>query len=255
MGCRASDARSVTMPTPGRMRTRLAGAIALGIAVMPFSAERVAAQWIVEDPWNLSYNVAQYVKQVYQVQMQVQQLEAQLQDMRHLEAFPTRNVAELLNEASALLGRPQTLGYANEGVGGAFAGYYTPSQVFPQWTSARDAQARAAVTVMQAALLATYQQQQALTPGEAAILQMGNANRELAGQQQALELQNSAALYSAEELMLLRQAAMLQTNLQAVYYADQIARDAQRDTTINMLLSGLMAQEPLPATVSLRLQP
>src|SRR5579871_3953473 len=190
-------------------------AAAICAAVTP---SRARAQFIVEDPWNLGYNIAQYVKQLYQVEMQVQQLANQIQDMTHLTGFPARNVELLLNEANAMLNRPGSLGYANQGVGGTFQTYFTPTQVppFAQWVPTRQAQAQATVNVMQAALLATNQQQQATGPGEATVAQMKQMNTGLLGQQQAVELQNTAAVYSAEELMLIRQAAMLQTNLQAV---------------------------------------
>jgi P-type conjugative transfer protein TrbJ len=237
-------------------RFRVCSTIAMSMcsAVTP---SRAHAQFIVEDPWNLGYNIAQYVKQLYQVEMQVQQLTAQIQDMTHLSGFPTRDVEMLLNDANVLLGQPGSLGYASPGIGGTFQSYFTPTQVLPpqQWVPAQQARAQAAVNVMQAAVVATSQQQQATAPGEATIAQMKQMNSGLVGQQQALELQNTAAIYSAEELMLLRQATMLQTNLQAVYYANQIAREAQRDTAITTMLTTLAAPVPPPQTISLIVMP
>lgn len=222
---------------------------------IPLTATPARAQFIVEDPWNLGYNIAQYIKQLYQVDMQVQQLEAQVEDMLHLRAFPGRNVEPLLNQGSALLGQPQSLGYASPTVGGTFQTYFTPLQVWDQWVPAQQARAQAAVDVMQAAVVATNRQQAATALGEATLDQMKQMNSGLVGQQQALELQNSAAVYSAEELMLLRQAAMLQTNVQAVYYANQVAREAQRDTTIAAMLTILSAPVPPPKAISLRVEP
>jgi P-type conjugative transfer protein TrbJ len=239
--------------SPG-CRGRIYWVAAVAIAC-PCSAPDVRAQIIVEDPWNLSYNVVEYAKQIYQVAMQVQQLEAQLQDMEHLRGFPARNAELLLDQVSALLGQPQSLGYANPDVGGTFQTYFTPSQIGQPWVPVQEAQAEATLNVLQAAVVATNRQQQAIAPGEAAIAQMKRTNSGLLGQQQALELQNTAAVYSAEELMLLRQAAMLQTNLQAVYYADQIAREAQRDTTVRALLTTLAAPAVPAAAVTLSLQP
>lgn len=219
------------------------------------AAPTLHAQIIVEDPWNLAYNVAEYAKQIYQVNMQIQQLEAQLQDMEHLRGFPARNAEALLDQVSALLGGPQSLGYANPNVGETFQTYFAPSQVGQPWVPAQEAQAQATVNLLEEAVVATNRQQQAVAPGEAAIAEMKRMNSGLMGQQQALELQNTAAVYSAEELMLLRQAAMLQTNLQAVYFANQIAREAQRDTTIRVLLT-MLAGPAAPAPVmTLSLQP
>ena len=63
----------------------------------------------------------------------------------------------------------------------------------------------------------------------------------IVGQRRRVELQNAAAVYFTEELMLLRQAAMLRTNMQAVFALTQIAREAQRDTTIAAMLTVLRA--------------
>jgi hypothetical protein len=62
-------------------------------------------------------------------------------------------------------------------------------------------------------------------------------------------------VYSAQELMLLRQAAMAQTNIQAVYYANQLNADAQRDATVRATLDELsIPPAPVP-DVSLRVTP
>jgi P-type conjugative transfer protein TrbJ len=227
--------------------------LVLSTAVSVVSATPMQAQLIVEDPWNLTYNTAQYLKQIDQIAMQIEQLNGQLQDMRHLASFPGRNVEALLNQVSGLLGQSQSLGYAAANVGGTFDQYFTPSQVAQRWAPSRQAQAQAALDVMQAAVVATNRQQDAVAPAEVAIAGMKRLNTGLVGQQQALELQNSAAVYSAEELTLLRQAAMLQTNIEAVYDADRLAREAQRDTTITAMLTTLAAPVMAAPSMSLSL--
>jgi hypothetical protein len=84
---------------------------------------------------------------------------------------------------------------------------------------------------------------------------MKQLNGAVDGHEQALELQNTAAVYSAEELMLLRQAAMAQTNIQAVYYANQINAEAQRDATVRATLGQLASPQAAPSNVSLRVTP
>ena len=104
-------------------------------------------------------------------------------------------------------------------------------------------------------MLSTAQQQNAVAPGENALEQMKALNGSVQGHEQALELQNSAAVYSAQELMLLRQAAMAQTNIQAVYYANQLNADAQRDATVRATLDELSILPAPTADVSLRVTP
>ena len=59
------------------------------------------------------------------------------------------------------------------------------------------------------------------------------------GHEAALELQNSVTVFTAEEVMLLRQALMAQTSMQAVYYADRVNSESQQAATIDARLNGL----------------
>ena len=226
--------------------------IVVACAAMP---SRAVAQWTVEDPWNLAYNVRHYVEQLYQVRMQVQQLEAQLEAMRHLPAFPARNAREPLQAASSVMGQAGTLGYAAGDIGETFHRYFTPTQVVGNWVSAQTAQWQATLDLVRRAMLSTNTQQATLTPGMTAVTRMQELNAGLVGHQQALELQNTALVYSAEELMLLRQQLMAQTNLQAAYYARELASRAQEDTTLRALVNTLATPVPAGARVSLRIGP
>lgn len=84
---------------------------------------------------------------------------------------------------------------------------------------------------------------------------MKTLNSQVQGHEQALELQNTAAVYSAEELMLLRQAAMAQTNIQAVYYAHEVNAEAQRDAAVRATLEQLARPPVATPLVSLRVTP
>lgn len=216
---------------------------------------RAAAQWTVEDPWNLAYNVRHYVEQLYQVRMQVQQLEAQLEAMRHLPAFPARDAREPLQAVSSVMGQAGTLGYAASNIGETFRHYFTPTQVVGNWVTSQTAQWQATLDLMRRAMLSTNAQQATLAPGMTAVTRMQELNAGLLGHQQAMELQNTALVYSAEELMLLRQQLMAQTNLQATYYARELASRAQEDTTLRALVDVLATPVPTGTRVSLRIGP
>jgi hypothetical protein len=111
------------------------------------------------------------------------------------------------------------------------------------------------VDVLQAAVLSTARQQDPVGAGQAALQRMKDLNGTVDGHEQALELQNTAAVFNAEELMLLRQAAMAQTNIQAVYYANQLNAEAQRDETARAALDQLSTPPPPATDISLRVVP
>jgi P-type conjugative transfer protein TrbJ len=230
---------------------RLGLTLALTIAV----ATPARAQWTVYDPANYAENVLHYTHQLLQINYQVQQLQAQLKAMLKLPHAPWRDVIGPLGGMAALMGGTQTLGYAAPGVGSTFATLFPVSRPVADWPVEQQTRTQRAVDVLRAALLATAQQQQAVAPGEQVIQRMKVLNAGVEGHEQALELENTAAVYSAEELMLLRQAAMAQTNIQAVYYAAQLNAESQRDVTARAVLDQLSAPPPPVADISLRVGP
>jgi len=104
-------------------------------------------------------------------------------------------------------------------------------------------------------LFAGEEEKARLAPGRTGVSRMQERNAGLLGHLQAMELQNTALVYSAEELMLLRQQLMAQTNLQAAYYARELASRAQEDTTLRALVDVLATPVPTGTRVSLRVGP
>jgi P-type conjugative transfer protein TrbJ len=154
-----------------------------------------------------------------------------------------------------MMGAPHSLGYAASGVGTTFHSYFPVTQPVTDWPAEQRGQSQAAVNVFGAAIDATAQQQATVAAGRAAIQRMKQLNGAVNGHEQALELQNSAAVYSAEELMLLRQAVMAQTNIQAVYFAGRINEEVQRDAAARMALAQLAAPQTAPPDQSLKVTP
>ena len=228
----------------------------LAIAALTIAAATPArAQWTVYDPANYAENVIQYTHQLLQISYQVQQLQAQLRALLKLPRAPWRDVNGPLGGMAALMGGSQTLGYAAPSVGATFATLFPVSRPVADWPAEQQMRTQSAVDLLRAAVLATAQQQQAVAPGAQAIQRMKALNGSIDGHEQALELQNTAAVYSAEELMLLRQAAMAQTNIQAVYYAAQLNAEAQRDVTARTALDALAVSPSPGADISLRVAP
>jgi hypothetical protein len=72
------------------------------------------------------------------------------------------------------------------------------------------------------------------------------------GTQGALELSNTVHVFSAEELVLLRQAVVAQANAQSVYYGNELRTRSQSDEDARALLQGMATLPPRRAVVSLR---
>lgn len=238
---------------PARLKCGWAGAVALAVvATAPGSAH---AQWTVYDPANYVENALQYTHQLMQIKYQLEQLQYQIQALTKLAGAPWRNVGTPLASMATVMGQPRSLGYAAPNVTTTFQTLFPASRPVQDWPSEETTRAQTSVDVMQAAVALTAQQQSAVGPGTQAIDRMKQLNGTVQGHEQALELQNTAAVYSAEELMLLRQAAMAQTNIQAVYYANRVNAEAQRDLTARQTLDQLATLPPPASNISLRVNP
>lgn len=213
------------------------------------------AQIAVYDPANYAENVLHYVNQLTQIKYQIDQVKYQLQALTKLSSAPWRNVKGSLQAIGGVMGAEHSLGYAASDVGSTFHSYFPVTQPITDWPQTERNQSQAAVDVFGAAVQATAQEQATVGPGSAALQRMKQLNGAVNGHEQALELENAAAVYSAEELMLLRQAALAQTNIQAVYFASRINEEAQRDAAERAVLSVLATPQIAPANVSLRVAP
>lgn len=213
------------------------------------------AQIAVYDPANYGENVLHYVNQLTQIKYQIDQVKYQLQALTKLPSAPWRNARGALQAINGVMSTEHSLGYAASGVGSTFHNYFPVTQPIIDWPQTERRQSQAVVDVFGAAVQATAQAQTTVGPGSVALQRMKQLNGAVNGHEQALELENAAAVYSAEELMLLRQAAMAQTNIQAVYFASRINEEAQRDAAERAVLSVLAAPETAPPNVSLRVTP
>lgn len=257
VGPRAGERQLVT-PIHRSRRCRVLRGY-LGISMIGLAsgaiAQETSAQIAVYDPANYAENVLHYVNQMTQIKNQLDQVKYQLRALAKLPAPPWRNVGQSLANIGGMMGAPHSLGYAASGVGTTFHSYFPVTKPVSDWPTEERAQGQAAVNVFGAAIDATAQQQATVGAGRAAIQRMKQLNGSVNGHEQALELQNSAAVYSAEELMLLRQAVMAQTNIQAVYFAGRINEEVQRDEAARATLTQLAAPQTASPDLSLRVTP
>ena len=67
-------------------------------------------------------------------------------------------------------------------------------------------------------------------------MQMGG----IQGTQEAVELQNTLQAYTAEELMMLRQAVAVQTNTMAVANAQDVQREMEEQAVLEQILTNTL---------------
>lgn len=207
---------------------------------------------IVFDPTNFARNVLHYARRLEQMDMQKQQLEQQLNAMRKLPNPPWRDISQTVGQLNALMADGRALSYQLANLDQQFRATFPVDQSFSDWPSERRAQAQRTVATMGAVLAGARAQAQVFNDGLGRIAQMKSEVNTIQGHEAALELQNTATVFTAEELMLLRQALMAQTSMQAVYYADRVNTEAQQAATIDDRLNGLSAPARLGRPISLR---
>jgi P-type conjugative transfer protein TrbJ len=210
---------------------------------------------LVFDPSNFARNVLHYARRLEQMDLQKQQLQQQLVAMRKLPSPPWRDITQTVAQLDALMADGRALAYQLANLNQQFKATFPVDRSFSDWPAERRAQALRTVATMETVLSSARAQAQGFTDGLGRIAQIKARVGTIDGHEAALELQNTATVFGAEELMLLRQALMAQTSMQAVYYADRVNTEAQQAATIDERLSALSAPARRTSPVSLRVGP
>jgi P-type conjugative transfer protein TrbJ len=201
-------------------------ACAFGTALLP---TRVSAQWTVIDPSNLAQNVRQVLRSAQQIDNQRLQITYQLQALMKLRNPNWREIAPLVQRLDVLMQQSEALGYSIQSLDQQF------QRTFPGYRAETDnrripeeerLQARRTLGTMRAALNVLNQQSRQFRPGQERLAEIKASMADIEGTQEALELQTTIDAFLAEEVGLLRQAVTTQTNVQAVYNAYVVNREA-----------------------------
>jgi P-type conjugative transfer protein TrbJ len=83
---------------------------------------------------------------------------------------------------------------------------------------------------------------QEIRPGMARLQQIKAQMAGIQGTQQAVELQNTLQAYTAEEMVMLRQAVAVQTNAMAVAQAQQVQREMDEQAVLNQILANTLSR-------------
>ena len=212
------------------------------------------AQFVVLDPANLARSVLHYARRLEQLDVQKKQYEQQITAMKKLPNPPWRDISQTVARLDALMADGRAMAYQLGNLDAQFRATFPVDRSFQDWPAERRAQAERTVATMGTVLANARAQAQVFNDGLGRIAQIKSQVGTIQGHEAALELQNTATVFNGEELMLLRQAVMAQTSMQAVYYADRVNTEAQQAATIEERLNGLSAPARRGGSVSLRVE-
>lgn len=210
---------------------------------------------IVFDPAAVGKLVDQIRSQLEQVAMQRRQLEEQLVAMRKLRDPNWREIADLLVRLEVLMQQDQALAYSLQAIDAEFRQTFPGVQVFEDFRHEEAVQATRTLATIRGVLNAASHAGQAVPQGLARLSAIKQQLAAIRGHEEALELNATIGVYSAEEMVLLRQAIAAQTNMQAVYFADQVNAAAQERATFRANLDALASPAPVPTPYSLQVVP
>jgi P-type conjugative transfer protein TrbJ len=236
----------------------LAHVLLLAFAVLtpsPAQAQLLLPSGIVFDPSNFARNVLHYARRLEQMDLQRQQLQEQLVALRKLQSPNWRQINSALTQMDALMQQGQSLAYSLRAIDAEFQKTFPGVQVFRDYPAEERTQSIRTLATMRGALNAANRAAQEFPVSVARLEAIKRQLGTVQGHEEALELAGTIDMYSAEELTMLRQAVSGLTNVQAVYYADQVNGEAQRQTTFRTRLTAMGAQGPHYAPISLRITP
>ena len=210
---------------------------------------------IVFDPSNFARNVLHYSRRIEQMNLQRRQLQQQIIAMRKLRNPSWRQINAAVSQVDALMQQGQALAYSLRAIDAEFQRTFPGVQVFKDYPAEQRTQAIRTLATMRGALNAANRAAQEFPTSIARLEAMKRQFGTVQGHEEAIELTGTIGMYSAEELTLLRQAVSGLTNVQAVYYANQVNSEAQRHATFRARLTAMSAPGPRYAPISLRVTP
>ncbi len=244
---------------PSLDRPRLLSVV---LAVLIASAPRTtAAQFgllgsgIVFDPSNFARNVLHYARRLEQMQLQAEQLRQQVTAMRKLGTPTWRQIDGALGQTDALMQQGQALAYGVRAIDLEFRRTFPGTQAFRDYPAEQGTQSLRTLATLRGALNAAHRAAEEFPSGVARLDAIKRQFGSIRGHEEALELNGTIRVYSAEELTLLRQAVAALTNVQAVSAANQVNAQAQEAATVRARLGAMSAPGPRYPAFSLRVAP
>jgi hypothetical protein len=197
--------------------------VVLAAMVVVASPARAVAQWAVFDAANFHQSLLQ--------------LAADLRMLSKLDGPEWRSIGGLVAAGNAVM------------PAGAVGGVPGATRAYP--TVERDAVA-ATLATLSGALASAELQRPSMASGTAQLDAIKGQLAGVQGTEGALELSSTVHVFSAEELVLLRQAVVAGVNAQSVYYGNELTSRAETDENLRALLQAMTATPVRRPAVSLR---
>lgn len=210
------------------------------------------AHIVVNQYWHYVHYV-QFALQIYQhYQMltnQYRQIVNQLTALRKLAHPNWREVYDLLANLDWIMRQGQALAYSYKDVDAQFRQLFPGWVEVQHWPAQRQAQAVRTLDTMRTALDTAGEQFRHDIADQLFLERIKSQMDGIHGHQEALELQNTILMYTAQELGVVKQSLAAANNIQAVWYGHQVNREAQGEATLAAGLARTLAlnrQEPAP---------
>lgn len=251
---RALIARAISLRS-GLNATCLLATALLALTLSPRDARAQFGSGIVFDPSNFARNVLHYARRLEQMNLQRQQLQQQVNALQKLRNPNWRQINTTLTQMDALLRDGQALAYNLTTIDAEFRRTFPGAQSFRDYPAEQRTQATRTLATLRGALNAANRAARDFPTSIARLQAIKQQLGGIRGHEEALELNGTIDMYSAEELTMLHQSIAALTNVQAVYAADQVNTRAQEQATYRAHLSAMSAPGPRYAAVSLRITP
>jgi P-type conjugative transfer protein TrbJ len=227
-------------------------AVVLGLLVL---GKRTEAQFAVFDPTNYAENVLHYAKAVEELRAAQAQIANQVQALKKLGNPAWRSVIGTVDQGNSAMATPEGIGYAAPNPAAALRSTFPGVSATRTYRADERAQAARTLATLAAVMNGAHTQGATFAP---AVQQVGEFKRQtagVAGHEQAIELASSVGVFSAEELVLLRQALTAQNAMQAVYYAREVNAQAQAEENAGAVLAVMASPVAHRPPFSLRPSP
>lgn len=210
-------------------RTAIASTIAasaLTAAPRLAEAQLIGAMPVV-DFGAIAQLVTQVQRQLQQVTMQRQQLQAQLANMRKLANPSWRSINTTMAQIDQLTRQGQALSYSLATLAADL------QRTFPGWVLSKTMPAdmrlqnERTLATIRATLLAAQATAQQFAMSTAKLIAMKGQVGSITSAQQAAELNGTIGIHTAEEITLLRQQLAAAGNAEAVFLANEVNRATQ----------------------------
>ena len=247
------------MTTNSCFRSLCNGVVVRCLALLTVSASPASAQFglggIVLDPSNLARNVLHYARRLEQMDMERQQLQQQVAAMRKLQNPTWRQISSAMSSIDAIMKNGQALAYSLNNIDADFRSTFPGAQPFQNYPNEQRNQATRTLATLRGALNAASRAAFDFPSSLSRLQAIKSQVASVQGHEQALELNGTIGMYSAEELTLLRQAIGALTNVQAVYYANEVNSRSQETATYRAHLAAMSGPGHPFAPTSLRVTP